>query len=100
MEEADESAGQSLAASSNMRSLELWQKWRVVDLGGGLERSAASKAAATQLREGMRALELNSMLGAAAPTMASGQGQPQDVVWSFGEAVARELELLEAATAT
>lgn len=101
--EAGGSEGKSPSTvANNMRSLELWQKWRAIDLGGGLERRAASKAAAKQLREAMGALEENGVLGAATPTTStsSGQGLPQDVaVRSFGEAVDHELELLEAATA-
>ena len=45
------------AAPTNFGSLDLWRKWRHIDLKGGLTRAAVSAAAADGTRKGMREIE-------------------------------------------
>ena len=74
--------------STDSRSLELWQRWRTIDLQGGISRCASSAAAAKKLEEGMRALEEDGLQGVAP------DGRAQK---SFASAIEQELELLQAA---
>ena len=79
---------QSAAArlSTDSRSLELWQRWRNIDLQEASHGVLA--AAAKKLEEGMRTLEEDALQGVAP------DGRAQK---SFASAIEQELELLQAA---
>mmetsp|Transcript_19470 Transcript_19470/g.39786 ORF Transcript_19470/g.39786 Transcript_19470/m.39786 type:complete len:152 (-) Transcript_19470:216-671(-) len=90
--EAAEAVGAAEAAEAQC-SLELWQRWRTIDLRGGLKSAAASDAAASRLVEGLQRLEANAMSAAAAAADPAAGVQIGGST-SFAAAIERELELL------
>ena len=84
---AEPMAAQAQPTPTDHRSLELWQRWREIDLKGGMARCTSSKKAAKSVGDGLQAIEQEGL-----EALSGSIRRP-----TFAEAVARELALVAAA---